>query len=38
MQLPMIIPYLSVPVSFFFISIHTLDLILKNFQGKKEAL
>jgi TRAP-type C4-dicarboxylate transport system permease small subunit len=38
MQLPMIIPYMSVPVSFFFLTIHSLDLFLKNFQDKREVL
>lgn len=37
MQMPMIIAYLSVPVSFFFIFIHSLDLLLKNFRQEKEA-
>lgn len=32
LQLPMIIPYLSVPVGFFFILIHSLDLVLKSFR------
>lgn len=35
MGLPMIIPYLSVPVSFLFITIHTLDHLIRNF-GKEE--
>ncbi|MEW9670919.1 TRAP transporter small permease [Ammoniphilus sp. 3BR4] len=38
LQLPMIIPYLSVPVGFFFILIHSLDLVLKTFRTtEKEA-
>ena len=38
LQLPMIIPYLSVPVGYFFILIHSLDLVLKTFQTpEKEA-
>ncbi|WHX99906.1 TRAP transporter small permease subunit [Neobacillus sp. DY30] len=38
MRLPMIIPYLSVPVSFFFMTIHSIDLMAKNFLDKREAL
>lgn len=38
MRLPMIIPYLSIPVSFTFLAVHSLDLLLKNFSGKKEAI
>ena len=36
MQMPMIYAYLSVPVSFFFMAIHTLSLFIKNFQTKEE--
>lgn len=38
MQMPMIYAYLSVPVSFFFMCIHSLDLLVKNFSSKKEVL
>ncbi|WP_017727635.1 TRAP transporter small permease [Halalkalibacterium ligniniphilum] len=41
MQMPMIYPYLSVPVGFLFLTIHSLELLLKNFKysegGSKEA-
>jgi TRAP-type C4-dicarboxylate transport system permease small subunit len=33
MQLPMIYPYLSVPVGFGFMTIHGLDLLLKSFKS-----
>ncbi len=36
MQMPMIYAYLSVPVSFFFMAVHTLSLFIKNFQTKEE--
>ncbi len=38
LQLPMIIPYLSVPVGFFFILIHALDIVLKTFQTAKKEV
>lgn len=37
MQMPMIYAYLSVPVSFLFMTIHTLSLLIKNFQNKEEG-
>lgn len=37
MQMPMIFPYLSIPVSFIFIAVHSLDLLVKNFKSTKEA-
>lgn len=38
MNLPMIYAYLSVPVSFLFITIHTLDLLAKNFGKEQEGV
>ncbi|NSL52943.1 TRAP transporter small permease [Calidifontibacillus erzurumensis] len=38
MRMPMIIAYLSVPVSFFFLIVHSLDLLCKNFRGKEEGM
>lgn len=38
MNLPMIYAYLSVPVSFLFITIHSLDLLAKNFGKEKEEI
>lgn len=35
MNLPMIIPYLSIPVSFFFLIIHSLELLINNFITNK---
>lgn len=35
MGLPMIIPYLSVPVSFLFLVVHTLELLVNNFIADK---
>lgn len=36
MNMPMIYAYLSVPVSFLFISIHAIDLLVQNFRQEKE--
>ncbi len=36
MNMPMIYAYLSVPVSFLFISIHAMDLLVQNFRQEKE--
>ncbi|MED4352272.1 TRAP transporter small permease [Schinkia azotoformans] len=38
MRMPMIFAYLSVPVSFFFLIVHSLDLIVKNFKKKEEVV
>ena len=35
MRMPMIFAYLSVPVCFFFILVHSLDLLIRNFQTKE---
>lgn len=37
MQLPMIVPYLSVPVGFCFLTIHSLDLFIKSFKPVEEG-
>ncbi|MBM4761877.1 TRAP transporter small permease [Bacillus sp. B15-48] len=38
MQMPMIYAYLSVPVSFLLMTIHSLDVIIKNLRLKKEGI
>lgn len=38
MNLPMIYAYLSVPVSFLFITIHALDLLAQNFGKEREGI
>ncbi|AZV44801.1 TRAP transporter small permease [Peribacillus asahii] len=38
MQMPMIIAYLSVPVSFFFMMIHSIDVLINNFTSNEEEV
>ena len=38
MRMPMIYAYISVPISFLFIIIHSLDLFIRNFRSEKESV